>query len=40
MTIMLKVKKQTEGSTSNLEIFPQSVGLAPGCIIYTNVSHR
>jgi len=37
---MLKVKKQTKGSTSNLEIFSQPVDLAPGCRIHTSVFHR
>ena len=37
---MLKVKKQTKDSISNLWIFPQPVDLAPGCIIHINVFHR
>jgi len=36
----LKVKKQIEGSTSNLGIFPQPVDLALGHKIYTNVFLR
>jgi len=36
---ILKVKKQTEDSTSDLGIFPQPMDLALGCRIHTSGNH-